>query len=769
MAGATSGIIGGMNPLIYESSSPYTIWFFQAVIIITISQLLYYPLSFIKQPRVIAEVLTGIILGHTVVGRIPNFTKYVFPSESIPGLTLTANIGICLLLFMVGCEVDVPFIKMHLKTALSVGVFNMAVPFGLGCALSIGLWKEYRIGVEGLPEIEFTTFMVFIAVAMCITAFPVLVRILTELRLVRDRVGIVVLAAGITNDLLGWILLALSITLANATNSAVTGYIVLVTIGWCLFIIYPVRFVLRWYLIKVLKDLENPSGPSRVAMLVILLLMFSSAFFTDIIGVHPIFGAFIVGVIVPRENNYVINFTSRIEDIVNIVFVPIYFGIAGLNVDLGLLNKGIDWAWAFGLIGVAMVGKIFGGLVAAKCHGLYWRESLTVGILMSCKGIVEIVVLQTGLRSHIISQKTYSMFILMALITTFLTTPLTLLCYPKQYREEIQDRLKNKEENGKSKEVSMVVKYNDFNFDKLIVSVDTIETVANNLLLLDLMFEYGEFAVHAISLKTLSERTADLLHASMLHESRFELDLNTLNPILSILKMFCHFKKFTFTSEIMFVLPENKYQCLADCATVTNNSLLIETINQSEFSIDNLERIIEDLGDTNCSKMLFINNNQQGDNSLSADVSSRNTELQTFFSNETIIDPNLFDVDSITLILLNEDLSNSDLISLKLFEIFVKNSDINKGSVLISMDTSSSGYQTFSEIIDSIKLKLNSKLNVVNRSELKKVSTGESSWSADLDENCNQLVILSSTEGPYIPQVEKLIEENKKLVLIFQE
>ncbi|GMM29718.1 Kha1 protein [Martiniozyma asiatica (nom. inval.)] len=767
MAGATSGIIGGMNPLIYESSSPYTIWFFQAVIIITISQLLYYPLSFIKQPRVIAEVLTGIILGHTVLGRIPNFTKYVFPSESIPGLTLTANIGICLLLFMVGCEVDVPFIKMHLKTALSVGVFNMAVPFGLGCALSIGLWKEYRVGVEGLPEIEFTTFMVFIAVAMCITAFPVLVRILTELRLVRDRVGIVVLAAGITNDLLGWILLALSITLANATNSAVTGYIVLVTIVWCLFIIYPVRFVLRWYLIKVLKDLENPSGPSRVAMLVILLLMFSSAFFTDIIGVHPIFGAFIVGVIVPRENNYVINFTSRIEDIVNIVFVPIYFGIAGLNVDLGLLNKGIDWAWAFGLIGVAMVGKIFGGLVAAKFHGLYWRESLTVGILMSCKGIVEIVVLQTGLRSHIISQKTYSMFILMALITTFLTTPLTLLCYPKQYREEIQDRLKNKEENGKSKEVSMVVKYNDFNFDKLIVSVDTIETVANNLLLLDLMFEYGEFAVHAISLKTLSERTADLLHASMLHESRFELDLNTLNPILSILKMFCHFKKFTFTSEIMFVLPENKYQCLADCATVTNNSLLIETINQSEFSIDNLERIIEDLGDTNCSKMLFINNNQQGDNSLSADVSSRNTELQTFFSNETIIDPNLFEVDSITLILLNEDLSNSDLISLKLFEIFVKNSDINKGSVLISMDTSASGYQTFSEIIDSMKLKLNSKLNVVNRSELKKVSTGESSWSADLDENCNQLVILSSTEGPYIPQVEKLIEENKKLVLIF--
>lgn len=749
---AVVGIVAGGNPLVYSSTAPYTILIFQLVVIITISQLLYYPLSKIKQPRVIAEVLTGIILGHTVLGRIPNFTEYVFPPESIPGLSIVATLGICLLLFMVGCEVDVGFIKKHLFTALSVGIVNMAVPFGLGCALAIGLWKDYRLDAPGLPDIDFTTFMVFIAVAMCITAFPVLVRILTELRLVKDRVGVVVIAAGITNDLLGWILLALSITLANSTKSEITAYIVLVTIGWCLLIIYPMRYILRYILINLMNDIENINGPSRLAMLIILVLMFASSFFTDIIGVHPIFGAFIVGVIVPRENNYVIKLTSRIEDLVNIILIPIYFGMSGLDVDLGLLNKGIDWGWAFGLIGVAMFGKVFGGFIAAKLNGLYWRESLTVGILMSCKGIVEIVVLQTGLRAQIISQKTYSMFILMALITTFLTTPLTSLCYPEKYREEIQEKLRIKSDKKLDPKVrESLTTYNDFQIDKAIVCVDTMDSVSNNLILLDLLMDSSKIGIHAINVKTLTERTADLLHASMIQGN--EVDFHSINSILSIVKMFSHSNKLSFTSEIQYCLPENKIQSLLDSTSITINSLFILTMNTREFSMSQFNTLSNDFKSVDASKVLFINNN--------------NGELKEVG----------FHIRSIVVLITNKELDHSDLYAVKLLSLFIDHSDVKIGTIVLQdVDTGDAIYSVLSKQVDTlntqvgydcVRLEIKSNGNTNNKSsddyDDATLKDYISSWDAS-DAHLDQLTLVNHKDKVII---NELINRDEKVMVIF--
>lgn len=226
---------------------------------------------------------------------------------------------------MVGLEVDVGFIKKNLRIALSVGFINMAIPFGLGCAVSVGLYNEYRVVDEDILPIKFTTYMVFIAVAICITAFPVLARILTELRLLKDRVGTIVLAAGITNDVVGWMLLALSVTLANSGSGLNTLYILLVVIGWGLFIIFPTRWFLRNFIMK--KDLKNGTL-SRFSVLVILIFVFISSFFTDIIGAHPIFGAFLVGLIVPRDHGFVVDLTNKIEDLVHIVLIPIYFALA---------------------------------------------------------------------------------------------------------------------------------------------------------------------------------------------------------------------------------------------------------------------------------------------------------------------------------------------------------------------------------------------------------------------------------------------------------
>lgn len=583
---SVAGIIAGRDPLVYSSSNPITLFLFQAIFIISLCQIIHIPLGYIRQPRVIAEVISGILLGPSVLGHVPNFTDTCFPKASVPLLTLVANIGVILFLFLVGLEVDVNFIKKNLRIALSVGLVNMAIPFGLGCAVSIGLYNEYRILDDNISTIKFTTYMVFIAVAMCITAFPVLARILTELRLLKDRVGTIVLAAGITNDVVGWMLLALSVTLANSGSGINTLYILLVVIGWGLFVVFPAR----WFLHKVImkKDLKNGTL-SRFSILIILLFVFISSFFTDIIGAHPIFGAFLVGLIVPREFGFVVDLTNKIEDLVHIVLIPIYFALAGFNVNFGELNRGIDWAYIIGIIIIAVVGKVFGGFVSANCNGLYWRESLAVGVLMSCKGIVEIVVLNVGLNAEIISHKVFSMFVVMTLVSTFLTTPLTLLVYPISYREKVQKFLRGEidwdgRELEKLKSNSTDMTVNDkltqpnYRLSKLIYNVDNLNGLLPLLNFLELFYGHQEklkdsnlIPIHAIYLQELTERTTDLIGASAQTDSSY-------HEQLELLKRVFEFNEIPFISDLKYYVMEDKFDTFVETSD-NRDDLLIYSMN----------------------------------------------------------------------------------------------------------------------------------------------------------------------------------------------
>ncbi|KAH3665513.1 hypothetical protein OGAPHI_003699 [Ogataea philodendri] len=679
---STAGIIAGFDPLEYLTSQPYTLLLFQMVVILTFAQIVNFPLSVIRQPRVIGEVITGILLGPSVMGHIPNFTNKVFPTASIPGLTDIANIGVYLLLFMVGCEVDTTFIRKHLKIALTVGIFNMAVPFALGCAVSVGLWNEYRKNDDTLQPIEFTTYMVFIAVAMCITAFPVLARILTELNLIRDKVGTIVLAAGITNDLIGWILLALSITLANSTSSITTLYICLVTIGWCLFCVYPLRYLLRYILTKN-GDLENPNGPSQFSTALILIMMLSSAFFTDIIGVHPIFGAFIIGAIVPRENGYVVRLAEKIEDLVNLVLVPLYFALAGLGVNLGLLNQGIDWAYIVCIVVVALVGKVFGGFVASKVFGLYKRESLAVGVLMSCKGIVEIVVLNTGLNAGILSQKTYSMFIVMALVATFVTTPLTLLVYPQSYRDKVKELRKQAEESASKS--SMVSSVDEIKFQRLVLPVNELETISTGLVLLDYICEPTKLPVLGVNVKVLTQRTADLLQASMLGNQSLRFDKEQLNPLLSILKVFSDLNSIPFSSEILFSMPGDYFKTMIASSNCARNDLLMLTVSNKEYlrNPDLVAELAQLSSPTDVHKCLLINNNQELAKTADVDY----TDGDSIFSKETILNPESLHFTTLTLVLSNTVTTSQDLVALKLFFLMAEHRDIALANVCVRGDS----------------------------------------------------------------------------------
>ncbi|KAK0552391.1 K(+)/H(+) antiporter [Tilletia horrida] len=437
----SDSILTGVNPVEYTASNPIRLFIIQAAIIIIMTRLLAIPLARIRQPTVIAEVITGILLGPSVMGHIPGFTRNIFPTASLPNLNLMANVGLVLFLFTVGLEVDLAVIKKNVRASAYVGIAGISLPFGLGAAISVGIYNDL---IKTSPTLaanksqSFGHFLLFSGVAMAITAFPVLARILTETKLLTTKVGSVVLAAGVANDVVGWILLALTVALVNASTGLTALYILLTTVAWALFLFLGIRPVFIW-LAKRSGSLEN--GPTQTMTTITILLVLVSAWMTDIIGVHAIFGAFLVGLMVPHEGGFAVALIEKIEDLVSVLLLPLYFALSGLKTNLGALDDGIIWGYTIGIIAIAFISKFVGCAAAARwaCN-FSVRESTAVGTLMSCKGLVELIVLNIGLSAGILDTRVFSMFVVMAIVSTVATTPLTLWAYPAHLRQEAEEK-----------------------------------------------------------------------------------------------------------------------------------------------------------------------------------------------------------------------------------------------------------------------------------------------------------------------------------------
>jgi Kef-type K+ transport system membrane component KefB len=419
-----------------DTSQPVTLFIIQLIIIIAFTQGLGWCFKFINQPKVIAEVIGGIILGKTAFGRIPGFSEHIFPDASIPYLNLVANIGLIIFLFLVGLEVDIGVIKRTGRKAALVSVVGMVLPFGLGAAVAVPVYNKYIHNNPSLgTDVTFGHFLLFIGVSMSITAFPVLCRILTATKLLDTEVGVVVLSAGVGNDVVGWVLLALTLALTSpGAKGESSVYILLAAVGWSLVLLWPIKKAYVW-LVRRSGSLEN--GPTPSIMVITLMIVFTSAFMTGIIGVHPIFGGFLAGLIIPHEGGFAIHLTERIEDLVNMLFIPIYFVLSGLKTDLTKLNTGIMWGYIVMLTVVAWAGKFVGCAGVARIMGYTWRESGAIGMLMSCKGLVELIVLNVGLDAGIIGQDVFSMLVFVAVVLTFITTPCTLWIYPRRFHTRI--------------------------------------------------------------------------------------------------------------------------------------------------------------------------------------------------------------------------------------------------------------------------------------------------------------------------------------------
>ncbi|KZT65834.1 hypothetical protein DAEQUDRAFT_814014 [Daedalea quercina L-15889] len=425
-AAGQGGLLNGEDPSAFTTSDPLKTWIIQLGVILMITQLLGLILRRIRQPKVIAEVIGGILLGPTAFGRIPGFTTHIFPAVATPYLSLVANIGLCLFLFLVGMEIEWSVVQRNYKRAPFIALAGITLPFGLGAALSRPLYHHFIS-----DSVKYTDFMLFTGVAYSITAFPVLCRILTELKLLDTHVGVTVLSAGVIDDIVGWVLLALSVALVNSGSGLTCLWILLVTIAWALVLFFVLRPIIYW-LARRTGSIEN--GPTISFMTITILLMFGSAFFTDIIGVQSIFGAFLVGLIIPREGGLCIALTEKLEDMVQVIFLPLYFTLSGLNTNLGLLDDGITWGFTIAIISLSFSGKFSGCTLASRALGFRWREAATVGSFMSCKGLVELIVLNVGLSAGILTQKVFSMFVLEAVFLTFMTTPLVNTFYPPSMR-----------------------------------------------------------------------------------------------------------------------------------------------------------------------------------------------------------------------------------------------------------------------------------------------------------------------------------------------
>ncbi len=386
------------------------------MIIISLTRFIGFLLRKLKQPAVVAEVIGGIILGPTVMFRIPGFQENIFPKSSLSRLKLVADIGKILYLFMFGLELDLQTTAKNLHKSIKISLAGIILTFFGGFGVSLGLYDRYM----NRSNVPFFNFFLFCGTTMSITAFPVLAEIMTQQKLINTNVGQLAYSAAGTDDVIAWCLLISVVAfINNPTNSINALYVFIIVVAFAAFLWFAIRPILFYLVDKSPHD----HGADQFNVSSLFLIVCVAAFFTEAVGCDMIFGSFLVGLITPHTRGFSIAITEKIEDLVSILFLPLYFAYAGLGVQLGLLNDGTAWAYVALVLAVACGCKVIGCSLAARID-LPWRESFTIGFLMNTKGLVELVVLNLGLQAGVISQTVYAIFLIMALTTTFMTAPI---------------------------------------------------------------------------------------------------------------------------------------------------------------------------------------------------------------------------------------------------------------------------------------------------------------------------------------------------------
>ncbi|TMK69555.1 MAG: hypothetical protein E6G50_12030 [Actinobacteria bacterium] len=355
-----------------------------------------------SQPRVMGEVLAGILLGPTLLGAVwPAAKDFLFPPDIIPLLSAAAQIGLAFYLFLVGMELDPRILRERIGQAAFISNTSVALPMALGFLIALPIYKILS------PDVRYLPFALFMAVAMSITAFPVLARILTEHRMLKRPVGALSMASAAIDDVTAWGLLAL----ATAVAGTGSGLHALVVVGLAGAFTAGMILIGRPLLARVSRSYDEVGRVPTLWLGIIFVGVLLSAFVSQRIGIAAIFGAFLMGLIMPRYADLTGDVRRRFEDFVVLVLLPLFFVVTGLKTDIGSLNRPVLWLLTLALIGVAIAGKWFGAMFSAKYGGFSWRDSSAIGALMNTRGLTELIVLNIGLDLGVISTTLFTMLV----------------------------------------------------------------------------------------------------------------------------------------------------------------------------------------------------------------------------------------------------------------------------------------------------------------------------------------------------------------------
>src|SRR6266513_574356 len=418
-------------------ANPLSRLFLQLFVIIGASGVVGWIFARCGQPAVVGEMMAGILLGPSFFGLLaPNVFHFVFTASSLDALRLFSQIGVCLFLFTVGMELDVSEVRHKAQTAVVVSHCSIVIPYFLGVTLALFLYSHLA-----QPGASFLAFALFMGISMSITAFPVLVRILQDRGIFKTSLGITATACAAVDDVTAWSMLAVVVAIARATSVGGAAFnlgLVLVFIALMLFVIKP---KLPSWLGQ--PALERPD-PSTAVLAVVLGVVLVSALSTELIGIHALFGAFLAGIVMPTAGGFRDKLVVRVENLSAVLLLPVFFAFTGLRTQVGLLTDPQDWLICLIIIAVATAGKLGGSAVAARLAGMNWRESLQLGALMNTRGLMELIALNIGYDMCILSQRIFTMLVIMALVTTIMTGPLvTLFVRSRQVSRVVNERRRN--------------------------------------------------------------------------------------------------------------------------------------------------------------------------------------------------------------------------------------------------------------------------------------------------------------------------------------
>jgi len=411
------GLVQSLQVLRDNLHAPLSLLLVQLILIVLLARI--FGALFVKlgQPAVIGEMAAGIVLGPSVFGALFHGAfEFVFPTGALGALRMLSQVGVILFMFVVGMELNLKHLRGRANTAFLVSHVSILFPYSLGVLLSYFIFQSFAP-----PNVSFPAFALFMGIAMSITAFPVLARIIEERGLGGTFLGSTAISCAAVNDISAWIILAFVVAIVKANGM---GSPVMTILLVCLFIA-TIFFVLKPLLDRFVAARPRiAANPTRGTVVGILALVFFCALFTEVVGIHAFFGAFLAGIAMPANLQFRMHMRERLENFSSAFLLPLFFAFTGLRTQIGLLNDWEGWTVCGGIIAAATIGKLGGSMVTARCTGMDWHDSFALGALMNTRGLVELIVLNIGLDLGILSPRIFAMTVIMALVTTFMTSPL---------------------------------------------------------------------------------------------------------------------------------------------------------------------------------------------------------------------------------------------------------------------------------------------------------------------------------------------------------